>query len=304
MTEGATAVAARGPAEQESAPAREATGLPRKGTLSVVGVGIKLAGQTSLEAKAHIEAADRVFYLVTDPGTEFWLRSLNPQAQSLQSFYDGRDSRLNTYLDIVEHILAHVRAGLDVCAVFYGHPGIFVFPSHRAIAAARAEGFHAVMLPGISAEDCLFADLGVDPARTGCQSFEATDFLIFGRTFDPRSALVLWQVGVLGEVGYRASLSQEKLDVLKERLLLAYPPDHPAVVYEAARFPICDPKIVQTTIGDLSAAEFSAISTVFIPPVGGETVDLAMAERLGIPAEFMRRRSELSRSELTRLGLG
>ena len=37
------------------------------------------------------------------------------------------------------------------------------------------------MLPAISAEDCLFADVGIDPAMTGCQSYEATDFMINGR---------------------------------------------------------------------------------------------------------------------------
>ncbi|RKE85853.1 SAM-dependent methyltransferase [Rhizobium sp. AG855] len=275
----------------------------KTGFLSVVGVGIKLAAQTSLEAKAHIEAADRVFYLVTDPGTEYWLTSLNPAAQSLQSFYEDRSSRLATYLDITEYILEHVRQGLHVCAVFYGHPGIFVFPSHRAVARARQEGFDAVMLPGISAEDCLFADLGVDPARKGCQSFEATDFLIFDRTFDPRNNLVLWQVGVLGEVGYKISLSQEKLEVLKEKLLKAYPADHPLTVYEAARYPVCDPTMLRTTIGELDASMISTISTLFIPPVAQRKPDLDIAKRLGIPEDFIKRRFELSDEEIERLGL-
>src|SRR2546429_6584747 len=44
---------------------------------------------------------------------------------------------------------------------------------------AREEGFEAEMLPAVSAEDCLFADLGVDPGDEGCQSFEATSFLLF-----------------------------------------------------------------------------------------------------------------------------
>ena len=54
---------------------------------------------------------------------------------------------------------------------------VFVQPSHESIAIARLEGFSARMLPGISAEDCLFADIGLDPGKDGCQSFEATDFL-------------------------------------------------------------------------------------------------------------------------------
>ena len=65
---------------------------------------------------------------------------------------------------MAEAILEPVRAGKRVCAAFYGHPGVFVLPSHDAISRARAEGFEATMLPGVSAEDCLVADLGVDPA--------------------------------------------------------------------------------------------------------------------------------------------
>ncbi len=127
-----------------------------------------------------------------------------PDSESLQPFYDGRDSRLTTYLDITDYLLDHVRQGLHVCAVFYGHPASSSFLSPapwRAPPAAKV--FRRSMLPGISAEDCLFADLASTPARKGCQTFEATDFLIFHRTFDPRNALVLWQVGVLGEVGYK-----------------------------------------------------------------------------------------------------
>jgi uncharacterized protein YabN with tetrapyrrole methylase and pyrophosphatase domain len=273
------------------------------GSLSVVGVGIKLAAQTSLEAKAHIEAAGKVFFLVTDPGTEFWLQSLNPSSESLQSFYEGRESRLSTYLEMTDYILDHVRQGLNVCAVFYGHPGIFVFPSHRAVARARSEGFHAVMLPGISAEDCLFADIGVDPARKGCQSFEATDFLIFDREFDPRSNLVLWQVGVLGEVGYKASLPPEKLGVLVRRLAMNYPLDHDVIVYEAARYPVCEPMILRTTLGKLNVTMISSISTLFIPPVQQTKPNLEVARELGIPADFIKRRFELSNEEIEKLGI-
>ena len=86
-----------------------------------------------------------------------------------------------------------------MCAVFYGHPGVFVNPSHRAVAQARAEGFRAAMLPGVSAEDCLFADLGLDPGAHGCQSYEATDFVIRRRSCYPSALLILWQVGALGE---------------------------------------------------------------------------------------------------------
>ena len=95
-------------------------------------------------------------------------------------------------------MLAEVRKGLDVVGAFYGHPGVFVSPSHRAIAIAREEGYRARMLPGISAEDCLFADLGIDPSNPGCVSYEASELLIRDLPVVATSHLVLWQVGVVG----------------------------------------------------------------------------------------------------------
>ena len=77
---------------------------------------------------------------------------------------------------MVERILSYVRRGLNVCVVFYGHPG--VHPGHESIRRARMEGFSASKLPGISAEDCLFAELGIDPSKNE-------------RKFDNRS-LILW----------------------------------------------------------------------------------------------------------------
>src|SRR2546428_900577 len=116
---------------------------------------------------------------------------------------------------MADRIVSAVQSGLDVCAAFYGHPGVFVDASHEAIRRTRRAGLPARMLPGISAEACLVADLGMDPAANGCQSFETTDFLLSRRKFDPSSALILWQVGVLGEASVRDHMScrPERLEV-------------------------------------------------------------------------------------------
>ena len=95
-------------------------------------------------------------------------------------------------------MLRDVRAGYDVLGIFYGHPGVFVCPSHRAIALARDEGFMAKMLPGVSAEDCMFSDLGFDPAIPGCTSQEATALLVSGKKLDPSVHNIIWQVGGVG----------------------------------------------------------------------------------------------------------
>ena len=95
-------------------------------------------------------------------------------------------------------MLRDVRAGRDVLGIFYGHPGVFVSPYHRAIALAREEGYKARMLPGVSAEDYMFADLEFDPSQYGCMTCEATEVLLRDRPLNPSVHNIIWQVGGVG----------------------------------------------------------------------------------------------------------
>ena len=186
---------------------------------------------------------------------------------------------------MIDAILEPVRTGRRVCAAFYGHPGVFVYPSHRAIERARSEGFEARMLPAISAEDCLFADLGVDPAACGCQSYEATDFLVRRRRIDPSAALVLWQVGLVGQPRYvPASVNRDGLRVLAEVLLERYPADHEAIAYEASPYPVAEGLITPVPLAQLAEAPLTSASTLYVPPAETRPVDRELTERLGLGA--------------------
>jgi len=221
-----------------------------------------------VEAIAHMKSAERVFYLVAEPVAEQVILLLNPEgARSLAGLYAPSKPRRETYRQMVESILASVRSGWRTCAVFYGHPGVFVDPAHAAIRSARQEGFAASMLPAVSAEDCLFADLGFDPASAGCQSYEATDFLVNRRRADPSSHLVLWQVGVLGDPTFRLEVRESSaLDLLVRRLSETYPPRHQVCVYEAAVLPAGEPVMRWTELSQLARGQLSIISTLYVPP--------------------------------------
>ena len=67
------------------------------GTLEVVGTGIQVVQHTTLEARMSISQADKVLYLVTDPTTEKWIEKLNPNSESLLSFYDDNKPRIKSY---------------------------------------------------------------------------------------------------------------------------------------------------------------------------------------------------------------
>jgi uncharacterized protein YabN with tetrapyrrole methylase and pyrophosphatase domain len=186
---------------------------------------------------------------------------------------------------MVEEVVAEVCGGHRVCLALYGHPGVFVTPSHEAIRRVRAAGLPARMLPAVSAEDCLFADLGVDPAASGCQSYEATDFLLRQRVFDTTAALVLWQIGTVGSVEAAAEPRPTGLPVLVELLLEHYPAEHEVVVYEASALPVFGPRVDRLPLGDLVADRVTALATLYVPPLAERATDLTMLDRLGLRQE-------------------
>ena len=260
--------------------------LPKKGSLTIVGSGIELVRDTTIGARMEIENAEKVLILVTDPASELWIRKLNSNVESLFDCYVEDKPRLEAYKKMVERILKNIRDGLKVCVVFYGHPGVFVQPSHEAIRIARLEGYSARMLPGISAEDCLFADIGLDPGKHGCQSFEATDFLVRKRKFDPKSPLILWQIGTIGDLYYhKNSYNLDKvirgLHVLAHVLEKHYDRDHEVIIYQASHFPLCQPNIQRIPLMKICEANVSAASTMYIPPRDPQSQDEEMIQQLG-----------------------
>lgn len=260
----------------------------KSGSLTIVGTGILAAGQLTIEGKSYIQAADKLLYLVADPITHRYLEQLNPTGEDLYKYYVAGKPRLETYMEMVEKILAEVRKGQQVCVAFYGHPGVFVYPSHESIRQAREEGFPAKMLPAPSSEDCLFADLGLDPAL-GCQSFEATSFLVRKVRFDPSCILLLWQVGVIGDLKYTPSPvdPSKGLTILTEYLLRFYQPDHIVIVYEASHYPVCEPRMDAVYLKDLPRVEVTGISTLCVPPIEPGALDEEEVKRLGIDPEHI-----------------
>lgn len=254
----------------------------KKGSLTVVGTGIQAVTHITLQTRSCIEEADKVFYLVVDPVTVEWIQKVNPSAESLGRFYARGKSGEITYSAIAEQIVCFVRKGLNVCAAFYGHPGVFVEPSHAAIRRARAEGFPARMLPAISAMDCLYADLSVDPGTLGSQSYGATQFLRQVRKWDAKCPLFLWQVGLIGQMKFlpRRSSIRSGLELLVGELKKFYPGSHKVTIYEASQFVICKPVMRTVRLADLPAARVSPLSILYVPPLGELPVDQRMLKLL------------------------
>lgn len=250
------------------------------GSLAVVGTGIRPGLHMTVEAREQIRRADIVLYLMSEEVSAGVIEGLNPKCESLAHLYEADRERRETYAAMANTILDHVRAGRTVCAAIYGHPGVLSEPGHTAMRMAAAEGYPARMFPGVSSEDCLYADLGVDPGSDGCQSYVAEDFLVRPRAFDTRSPLILKQISSIGESRTPEAVNRKGILILAETLARHYGKDHRVVVYEAATFPIGRPTIHSVAVGDLHATDIPKLATLFVPPSGPAPLDDEIARAL------------------------
>ena len=253
----------------------------QRGSLACVGLGMTLGSHLTPLARSHIEQADVVFAALSDAVVELWLQRMHPDVRSLQPYYAVGKPRIKTYREWVAVMMTELRAGKRVCGVFYGHPGIFAWSPHKVIEQARAEGYQAHMEPGISAEDCLYADLGIDPGRHGCQHFEAGQLRFYKRRIDNTACLVLWQVGLVGDRSLgRFQTGPAYRQLLVDLLSQDYPLEHEVIIYRGATLPIEQPRIRRIALRDLPHVLLTAEETVVLPSAGEPELNLVVQEQL------------------------
>jgi hypothetical protein len=217
------------------------------GSLVIVDTGVVAVNQVTVEGHRWIQQSDWVLFLGADPVTEHWLAKLNENVESL----DG----LETADEIVERMLDHVRAGLAVCLAYHGRSALVAQVLREAIALGRAEKMLSAIVPGVSPLDCLFADLGLDPLRDGCQIFAADHLTEHGRRIDPGIALIV-------------SLSDDAAHAdLLELLRKAYTAGREAVIYEPARYIVLEPVIRRGAIGEIGEQDLAGASYLYIPAI-------------------------------------
>jgi precorrin-6B methylase 1 len=269
----------------ERATPHESNPPASRGRLVIVGSGIELGRHMGQRTESEIRRAEVVFCMVGEFALA-WLQGIRPDVISLHDAYGEEKDRRQTYREMETRILAAVREGRHVCAVFYGHPGIFADVPHETLRKAGEEGHDVRMEPGISAEACLYADLRVDPGHRGVQSFEATQFLVFQRRIDPTALLILWQVALSGDLSCtRFDAEQDRLQVLVDKLAMTYPLDTEVILYEAAQLPIEPFRADRMPLQDLPKARFKEYTTLVIPPAEEIRPDRQALAALGHGAE-------------------
>ncbi len=106
------------------------------------------------------------------------------------------------------------------------------------------------------------------------------------RTVDVSSALILWQVGVVGHVDYQSGgYPNVHLGVLISKLESLYGPGHIVTVYRGAELPGVPPEVRSAPLPELASCLVTAASTLFVPPLHPPRLDEAMVAALGLAPE-------------------
>lgn len=240
----------------------------KKGSLVNVGLGMTLGAHITPISRNFIEKADVVFVAASNNLVEEWVKTMNKDVRSLQPYYNEGTSRMVTYKKWVDLMIEEVRSGKAVCGAFYGHPGVFAWSPHESIRQAKEEGYVAHMEPGISAEDCLYADLNINPGSYGCLNYTANQVLFHNKTIDTSAYVILWQVSITGDrtmTKFNTELEGKKL--LLDKLLETYPENHKIILYECAVLPTNKPRIEKINLYELLEVEIKMQTTIVISPL-------------------------------------
>jgi diphthamide biosynthesis methyltransferase len=68
--------------------------MTKKGSLLVVGTGLKAGGHLTFEAQSAIKNADKVFYGEGNPLIVYQINALNPNTQTLSDLYGKGKPRI------------------------------------------------------------------------------------------------------------------------------------------------------------------------------------------------------------------
>tara|TARA_Y100000588_G_C13933996_1_gene787048 strand:+ start:100 stop:840 length:741 start_codon:yes stop_codon:yes gene_type:complete len=242
--------------------------MPSNKKVILVGTGIKSISHITKETELCIKRADIVLFLVNEPILKEWIEVNAKKSRSLEKAYFSETDRTKAYKKITQDIVASLDFHDHVCVVFYGHPTVFVASGLNALKEIEKKDIESIVMPAISAEDCLFADMKIDPSNGGCYSIDATEFLLKEKELDISSHLILWQIGMICRQGLPTNeVNKDGLVKLQQKLRSFYPPDTEVYVYEAALYPGIRPSVKRSFIEQICPEQITTISTLYIPPI-------------------------------------
>jgi uncharacterized protein YabN with tetrapyrrole methylase and pyrophosphatase domain len=246
----------------------ETDAMTQKGII-IVGSGIKVPGQLTIEAIAALRRASEVWTNVPEPEHAELASKIGQSPHSLWPFYRPDRPRIENYKTIVTHLLGRASASSQVAYLTQGHPLVLDRVTTELILQGGEVGIPVTVLPGISSIDTILSDILYEPAK-GLQIFDATTFVRRDMKIDGRAGLLLLQPGVFGVDMPRltSDAPAPRLSALRDALSKTYPSDHPAVLIRTATATMTEREF-RTSVGDLGSVPSVALgaSTLWVPPL-------------------------------------
>lgn len=243
----------------------------------IAGLGIRNIDQMTHEVERAIRRSREVLYVDTGVATRTYLEGLCPRVSPLyENSYQESGSRLSSYENMAARV---VEAALDHPPVVFamgGHPVVGADAPFLIRDAADALDLTVQVLPGISAMDCLFADLMIDPCVHGLQMFEATDLLLRRYPLQANVPALIWQIGVIETRlhSWRRSKAQ-RFDRFLSHVLQFYAPSHPVTAVFSSPHPLMETQKLQFPLAKIArhAEQLHAGFTLYIPAAGVRPIE-------------------------------
>jgi len=243
----------------------------------IVGLGVLNVDHITRETERVIRRSNEVLYVDTGVATRTYLKSLCPRVTSLfETSYEEDGHRLNAYHRMAARVLDAAMDHPPVAFAMHGHPIVGVYAPFLIRDMARLLGLEVRVLPGISAMDCLFAELMVDPCVAGMQMYEATDLLLRRRPLQPDVPALIWQIGCVETRLHTTRVSRsERFERLRSHLLRFYPPEHQATAAYSTPHPLMPSTVHRFVLQDIRkyAHLLHAGFTLYVPPVHERPVE-------------------------------
>lgn len=254
--------------------------------LIIAGSGIKFLSHLSYETQSAIKGSDFVLYLLNEPAIKKWISENAKLSLSLDSEYFSSIKRKDSYLAIEKAVVEKLDLYESVCFIVYGNPLFFSTSALNLAKNISRKEVNVEVIPAISALDCLFVDLRVDPAINGFQSYEATSFVLSEQMFNTDSSLILWQIGVVGITkvlhgkNELNSSHQCFLNLLVKHLLKFYDKCQVCYLYVAAQYPGVTPDIKKVLVSELLGTSINRLATLYIPPATKKNIKKELIDLL------------------------
>jgi len=243
----------------------------------IVGLGVLNVDQITRQAERAIRLCREVLYVDTGIATSAYPERLCPRVTSLyETSYQESGQRLSAYYHMAAQV---VDAALDhppVAFAMHGHPIVGTYAPFLIQDMAGLLSLEVEVQPGISAMDCLCADLMIDPTVSGMQMYEATDLLLRRRPLQPDVPAMIWQVGCVESRLHTMRVSKPvRFDRLRDHLLRYYPPMHEVTAAFSSPHPLMSSTMHRFALGALceQARLLHAGFSLLIPAIAERPIE-------------------------------